>query len=166
MISEIDKMKDNILNKFKELNAGENHVIPPRWFSLVYIPALNPKEKEAVNKAIEELVNEELIALVNEAIKLTKKGADKIYPDGEESPNEKIKNDIMNKFKELDAGENHIIPARWLSLIYFPTLNPKEQMVFEESIEELITDEIVLPARDTIKLTKKGVKTIYHPIIK
>ncbi len=74
---------------------------------------------------------------------------------------DKIKNDILSKFKELNAGENHVIPPRWLSLIYFPTLNPKEQKVFEETIEDLITDGMVLPARDTIKLSKKGVEVIY-----
>ncbi len=160
MTSEINKIKDNILSNFKELNAGENHIIPQRWLKLIYFPSLNPKEKKAFDEAIEELVNEELIALFNNTIKLTEKGADKIYPDCGKSPNEKIKNDILHKFKELNAGENHIIPPRWLSLIYFPTLNPKEKRVFEETIEELITDEIVLPARDTIKLTKKGVDAI------
>ncbi|MCP4347178.1 MAG: hypothetical protein GY795_16830 [Desulfobacterales bacterium] len=161
MNSELYKIKNDILNKFRELNAGENHVIPPRWLGLFYFPTLNPKEKEVFEKAIEELINEKLIVPVNDTIKLTKKGVDKIYPDYETSPKEKIKNDILDKFREIKAGENHVIPPRWLGLIYFPTLNPKEKMVFDETIEELITDGIVLSARDTIKLTPKGVKEIY-----
>jgi len=154
-----NKIKKDILDKFKELNAGENHVIPSKWLKLIYYPSLNPKEKESFKEGIEGLINDGLIASVQDTIKLTKKGADKIYPG--ENPKEKVKDDILNKFREINAGENHVIPSRWLSLIYYPTLNPKEKKVFEEAIEELINEEIVLPSRDTIKLTKKGFDRIY-----
>ncbi len=161
MSKEIEKIKSDILNKFIELNAGVNHTIPPRWFNLHYYPLLNSTEKNVFEKAIEELIEEGIIASVQDSIMLTEKGVDKIYPDKKGTPKEKVKNDILKKFKDVKAKENHVIPGRWLSLLYFPSLNPKEKKVFDEAIDELIKEEIVMPAYDTIKLTKKGVNTIY-----
>jgi len=147
------------LNKFKELNLGENHILHPKWLNLIYYPALNPKEQKVFKEAIESLINDGLAEPVQDSVKLTGKGADRIYPG--ENPKKKVKDDILKKFKELNAHENHAIPPRWLSLIYYPTLNPKEKKVFEEAIEDLINEEIVMPSRDTVKLTKKGVDMIY-----
>jgi predicted transcriptional regulator len=161
MSKEIEKIKGDILHKFIELNAGVNHTIPPRWFNLHYYPLLNSTEKNVFEKAIEELIEEGIVASVQDSIMLTEKGVDKIYPDKKGTPKEKVKKDILKKFKDINAKENHVIPGRWLSLLYFPNLNPKEKRVFDEAIDELIKEEIVIPAHNTIKLTKKGVYTIY-----
>ncbi len=161
MSKETEKIKKDILNKFIQLNAGANHTIPPRWFNLHYYPLLNPKEKDVFDEAIKELISEGFVSSVQNTVMLTEKGADNIYPDIKGTPKEKVKNDILKKFKELNARENHVISGRWLSLIFFPSLKPKEKNVFDEAIDELIKEEIVMPARNTIKLTKKGVDTIY-----
>jgi len=52
--------------------------------------------------------------------------------------------------------------ARWLSLIYYPTLNQPEKAVFQDTIRDMIAEGIVRPVRDTIMLTQKGVEKIYH----
>jgi len=162
MKSEVKKIMDDILAKFKEINAEAGHVIPPRWLDLVYIPKLNPKEQDSFEEAIDYLISENLIEVDSKNnIKLTKKGMDYIYPVNTNELIGKIRKDIMDKFRELNAREGHVIPARWLSLIYYPSLNPKEKEVFSKAIEDLIEEGLIAPARDTIKLTEKGVFTIY-----
>ena len=74
---------------------------------------------------------------------------------------DKIANDLFEKFKSLNLDDKHALPARWLSLIYYPTLTPPEKAVFQDTVRELIDDEIVKSVRNTIMLTKKGVEKIY-----
>jgi len=80
-----DNIKDGILNKFKEINAKENDVLPPRWVKLHFFPSLNPKEKDVFNDAVKELIKEGIIVVLKnnngnfDNFKLTKKGLDKIY---------------------------------------------------------------------------------------
>jgi hypothetical protein len=73
----------------------------------------------------------------------------------------KIMNDVLAEFKALNLDDSRALPARWLSLIYYPTLTPPEKAVFQDTIREMIAQGIVRPVRDTIMLTKKGVQTIY-----
>jgi hypothetical protein len=74
---------------------------------------------------------------------------------------DKIMNDVLAKFKALNLDEHHALPARWLSLIYYPTLTKQEKAVFQDTIRDLIANGIVRHVRNTIMLTKKGVETIY-----
>ncbi len=73
----------------------------------------------------------------------------------------KIMNDVLARFKALNLDETHALSARWLSLIYYPTLTQSEKAVFQDTIRDMIAQGIVRPVRDTIMLTKKGVETIY-----
>jgi len=74
---------------------------------------------------------------------------------------DKITNDVLAKFKALNLDEHHALPARWLSLIYYPTLTQQEKAVFQDTVRDIIADGIVRHVRNTIMLTKKGVETIY-----
>ncbi len=74
---------------------------------------------------------------------------------------DKIANDILAKFKSLNLDDKHALPARWLSLIYYPTLTPAEKAVFQDTVRDIIAEGLVRPVRNTIMLTKKGVEKIY-----
>jgi len=75
---------------------------------------------------------------------------------------DKVANDILAKFKSLNLDEHRALPARWLSLIYYPTLTQPQKAVFQDTIREMIATGIVKLVRDTIMLTSKGVEKIYH----
>jgi hypothetical protein len=73
---------------------------------------------------------------------------------------EKVTNDILAKFKSLNLDEHRALPARWLSLIYYPSLTQPQKAVFQDTIRDMIAMG-VKPVRDTIMLTKEGVEKIY-----
>ncbi len=52
---------------------------------------------------------------------------------------DKIANDLFEKFKSLNLDDKHALPARWLSLIYYPTLTQPEKAVFQDTVRELET---------------------------
>jgi hypothetical protein len=74
---------------------------------------------------------------------------------------DKVANDILAKFKSLNLDEHRALPARWLSLIYYPTLTQPQKAVFQDTIRDMITMGIVKSVRNTIMLTKEGVEKIY-----
>jgi len=80
-----------------------------------------------------------------------------------DDPKEKIKKDIFAKFREIKAKVGHTLPPRWLSLYYYPSLNPKEQEFFEIAIKELVDDNFVeyTGKKDNLQLNQKGYDGIY-----
>ncbi len=74
---------------------------------------------------------------------------------------DKIANDLFEKFKSLNLDDKHALSARWLSLIYYPTLTQPEKAVFQDTVRELIAEGVVRSVRDTIMLTRKGMEKIY-----
>jgi hypothetical protein len=77
------------------------------------------------------------------------------------SPKDKIKGDILSQFKAENADVGHTLPPNWL-VRYGMTLNPKEKAVFDEAVNELITEGIVEPTiRNNLAFTAKGVEYLY-----
>ncbi|GEM_PF-685461 len=162
MRTEIEKIKQDILNHFKERNMGANQVLSPYWLPSVYLPQLTPAERQAVRPAIEELVNDGLLQRVQRSLKLTVKGGDLLYPDMGMAPKDVVKQGILKQFQEMGAKENQVVPSLWLSTLYFSSLNPKQRAVYQEAIKEMIDDGIVALDWDTIKITGKGTEIIYQ----
>jgi len=80
-----------------------------------------------------------------------------------DDPKEKILKDIFAKFREIKANVGHTLPPRWLSLYYYPSLNPKEQEFLEIAIKELGDDNFVeyTGKKDNLRLKEKGYDEIY-----
>lgn len=75
-----DGVKQKILARFKQINAGVGHIIPGNWIIVALVPELNPKEKPELAAAVEELHSAGLIeARDNGDLALTEKGVDAIY---------------------------------------------------------------------------------------
>ncbi|MGA2403996.1 MAG: toll/interleukin-1 receptor domain-containing protein [Syntrophobacteraceae bacterium] len=77
-----DKVKGDIMPKFREIKAQAGWTLPPRWLQLDYIQSLNPKENAELEPGIKELIDEGKVEFVKSAIptlRLTKKGEDALY---------------------------------------------------------------------------------------
>ena len=77
---------------------------------------------------------------------------------------DKIYYDILNKMRNDNYKVDHILPKRWISLTYFFTLNPNEQLYLNDAINKLINDGLVYYTEKGIggiALTQKGFNFIY-----
>lgn len=75
-----------------------------------------------------------------------------------------IKRDILDKFRDIKAEEDHILPHHWLESDYFINLRPDEKKLFKKAINELISKGLVENVKGTglnLKLTQKGADLIY-----
>ena len=78
----LNRVKQLILERFRETKADVGHIIPPNWIITILGPELNPKEKAQLQPAIQELVDEGLVELKGkrkDTLALTQKGVDHIY---------------------------------------------------------------------------------------
>ena len=74
-----------------------------------------------------------------------------------------IKKDILDKFREIDAEEDDILPVRWLTEEYFLNLNTYEKKIFKKALKELESQGLVANIKRPIlnlKLTEKGANLI------
>lgn len=75
-----ETVKRFIQDRFREINADADDIIPYNWIVVGLLPKLNPKEKESLGAGVEELQKEGLIEVRNSGdLVLTKKGVDTIY---------------------------------------------------------------------------------------
>lgn len=77
------------------------------------------------------------------------------------NPRERVKQGILDKFRAINAREGHTLPARWIRLQFYPSLDPKEQDEFEAAVQELTADGLAEERPDSLALTTKGVDAIY-----
>lgn len=134
----INQFKQEIMNRFREVNAEKNHVLPQAWIS-EYL-SNNVQYQAFFEPAMQQLQAENLIEYQQFSkdryhIMLTQLGEDYLYPNFKEAEaKQKIRNDIFGKFK---SNHDHMISSLWLNTLYFAKLNPKEQRIFNEVIESM-----------------------------
>lgn len=157
----IQKIKQDILNKFIKDKGGVGHVLPKVWVEYFYPLELSDSQRQAFPLAVAELQAEGLLWRNTSRLKLTKKAVDYLYPNHGISPKRKVREDILQRFREMGIKANQELPFRWLGFTYYPTLNPKQRTVFKMVVRELVKEGIVEPYRDTIKLTTLGEREIY-----
>lgn len=101
--NEINKFKQAIMNRFREVNASKDHILPQAW--LIPYLSMNVKHKDFFESAMQQLQTENLIEFQKQGkdhyqIKLTQQGEDYLYPNFNISDaKQKIRNDIFAKFK-------------------------------------------------------------------
>ncbi|NCC49645.1 MAG: hypothetical protein EOM20_00375 [Spartobacteria bacterium] len=86
MSKDKSEIKRDILNKFREVNAGPGRALPPSWLEIFYNPGLNPQEKRLCNVAVDELVEDGLVLFKDDSRRvliITEKGVEKIFSNGE-----------------------------------------------------------------------------------
>jgi hypothetical protein len=75
-----------------------------------------------------------------------------------------IKKDILDKFRELDAEEDFVLPENWLNEEYLQSLDAYGVKEFKVAIKELVSQGLVkdieTPAFN-LKLTVKGANLIH-----
>ena len=142
----ISKFKQAIMDRFREVNADRGHVLPQAWLTPYLTKKKNVKHKAFFEPVMQQLQAENLIKFQKQAegcyhIKLTQIGEDYLYPNFTVTDaKRKIRNDIFAKFK---ANQNKTITEVWLGGPYFGRLNPKEQRIFQDVIENLFTEQLV-----------------------
>jgi len=75
----IEKVKEDIIDCFRQSKADAGHTLPAKSFYHKYLMRYNPKEKEAFDDARDELSAEGIIEIKEGHIYLTKTGLDIIY---------------------------------------------------------------------------------------
>jgi hypothetical protein len=75
-----------------------------------------------------------------------------------------IKKDILDKFRELDAEEDYVLPENWLNEEYLQTLDTYGMKEFKVAIKELVSQGLVKDIASptfNLKLTEKGANLIH-----
>lgn len=77
---------------------------------------------------------------------------------------EDIAKEIMNQFAKENSKPNHVIQLRWITQVLIPRLNPKEQLLVNPAINDLVNDGLVTVEERSgqcLVLTEKGFDLIY-----
>lgn len=75
-----------------------------------------------------------------------------------------LKKEIMREFARQRMKANHSIPLRFWWHTFIPRLNPKEEMLFGEAVNELIDEGMLIYIKSPIEslvLTEIGFDRIY-----
>jgi hypothetical protein len=157
----VKKFKQTIMNRFHEVNADKGHVLPQAWLTW-YLPE-SVKFPAFFEQAMQQLQDENLIEYQKKEenhlhIMLTQQGEDYLYPNSKQADTkQKIQNNILAKFK---ANQDKTITFRWLNSTCFGRFNPKEQRVFNDVVESMITEQLMITgfAGLLFYVTEKGEK--------
>lgn len=78
------------------------------------------------------------------------------------SPKDDVRNMILDWFKRNNSDVGHVMDERNLLHSILMKLNPKQNKVFDEAIDELVKDGLIeIKNNKLLILTKKGVNHIY-----
>jgi hypothetical protein len=72
-----------------------------------------------------------------------------------------IKQDILNKFKKDSSGVGDVLPKVWVEQIYLSQLAEPKRQAFPAAVAELQQEGLIWRNTDKLKLTKKGVDTLF-----
>ena len=169
MSTEIETFKKAIMHRFHEVNAEKGHILPQAWLT-PYL-SKNVKQQTFFELAMQQLQVENLIEYKKNAdghyhIMLTTQGEDYLYPNFKvTNAFLKIRNDVLAKFQ---ANQDKTITFRWLNTNYFGgQLNPKEQRIFNDVIDNMIAEKLVTTSllNHFLYLTEKGEKLMSESIV-
>ena len=157
----VKQFKQTIMERFREVNADKGHVLPQAWLTTYFPESI--KQKVVFEQAMQQLQDENLIEYQKKGdnhhhIVLTQQGEDYLYPIFSVSDaKEKIQNSILAEFK---ISQNKTITLRWLNTTCFNQFNPKEQRIFNDVIENMITQQLMIASFTGLQfyLTEKGEK--------
>lgn len=77
---------------------------------------------------------------------------------------EELKQTIMHVFEQQNLRANEIIPMRYWYFTFLRSLNPKEQDLFEECVNELIDEGKIVYEKEgleCLRLTQEGYNGLY-----
>ena len=77
---------------------------------------------------------------------------------------EELKNTIMHQFEEQNCRANDIVPMRYWYFTFLRSLNPKEQDMFEECVNELVNEGKIIYEKEVLeclRLTQDGYEDLY-----
>lgn len=78
------------------------------------------------------------------------------------SPKDEVKDLILNWFKKMNSKAGHVMDQRNLLQSVSMKLNPKQDKVADEAINELVQDGLIeVKDNKLLVLTEKGVDHIY-----
>jgi len=164
----VKQFKQTIMDRFREVNADIGHVLPQAWLTTYFPESI--KQKVVFEQAMQQLQDENLIEyqLIEEDhhhIMLTQQGEDYLYPNfSVTDAKEKIQNSILTEFK---ISQNKTITLRWLNTACFNKFNPKEQRIFNNVIENMLTEQLMITSPTGLQfyLTEKGEKLMGERIV-
>lgn len=156
-----------ILKAFDEQNAKIDHLLNVGKYHAIF-RSLNPKEQDLFEPAVNQLIEDGLVyrgGSQQESIALTQVGFDRVYTVDQAKAILKIRAIIMRHFEDRRCKANHVVTIGMANNI-FRTLNPKEEVLIDTAIEELVNEELILskdlPGQYQFTLTEKGYATLYN----
>jgi len=75
-----------------------------------------------------------------------------------------IKKDILDMFRTLENEEDDVLPPEWLESDYIKRLNWEEKRLYQNAVNELISNGLVENVKGSalsLKLTDKGADLIF-----
>jgi hypothetical protein len=75
-----------------------------------------------------------------------------------------IKKDILDMFRTLENEEGDVLPPEWLESDYIKRLNWEEKRLYQNAVNELISNGLVENVKGSalsLKLTDKGADLIF-----
>ena len=78
---------------------------------------------------------------------------------------EELKQLIMQQFENQNCKPNHVIPMRFWRNAFWSSLNPKEQDMFVDTVNELIEEKKIRYEQEgleSLRLTEIGYNNLYH----
>lgn len=163
------KIESLILEQFIAISAKVGHCIDERWIIHKLRPALNPKEQQEIDSTIQDLIGREIITADNKSgllvMALAQNGFDLIYPDDPASARSKIRGAILKRFADTQSRVGHCIDERWIIQQLLQSLNPKERLEVDATIDALVAEGLITTdqrmSMTVLVLTQAGFDAIY-----
>jgi hypothetical protein len=153
-----------LLDKFRQMNAREAFSLPLRWLHGELLAGLDEVGRAAYQAAAGQLVEEGLVRRLpgpkGETLSLTAAGVEAIYPEPDP---ERIRRGVLAKFAAMGAKEGYVLPEMWLQHEYEPSLNPKEQAIYQDTLRDMASEglvEYVARPVPNLRITARGLEAI------
>lgn len=156
-MSEIEKVKQDILDYFSKNHAGVGHSFNARGFGLTVMLDYTPREHDVLMLAMEALVSEKLVDEVNGSHFLTQAGYDRIYGTGFEH----VKHDILSFFSRNKARAGDCFNAQAFMHTTMAQYTPEERRAVIPAMQELVGAGLVEERGKLHFLTQAGHDYIY-----
>lgn len=160
-----EELKEAIMSQFERQNLKTNEVITMRFWNHTFMNGLTPKEQDMFEIAVNELIDDGKLRYEPDGLaclRLTDDGFSMLYINSKSVKD--IEEEIMDYFRRGNYRVGQNIMLRVFIYNYLNTLNPKEQILFEQACNNLIDKRYISYQKgsfESLQLEQAGYDYIY-----